>query len=238
MQAITILTLNEFLSSIRKFKNNIIEKVIVYDLDIIDEHWDLIQKTFKESYFVFKKFDYKNYPEWYNININAGEYAWKPAIINECSLDYENNILVWMDSGTLITNYLDDLNKSIDNTNLHSGTTSGTIKDWTYYKTIEMLKPINSNLQNRNGSCIGFNCKTKWVKKFITEFYTYSRKKECIAPKGSSRKNHRQDQSLFTILYYKYKNIYNFKEEKIQWKWNTFLGYTIHNDIGGSHNPH
>ena len=54
-----------------------------------------------------------------------------------------------MDAGTLITNYLDDLNQSINNTNFHSGTTSGTIKDWTYYKTIEMLKPRDIRLHNR-----------------------------------------------------------------------------------------
>jgi len=230
-------TLGQFLDSIIKFKNNIIEKVIVYDLDISVEKWDLLQKTFNESYFIFKQFDYKKYPEWYNININAGEYAWKPAIIYECSLEHKDNILVWMDAGTLITTYLDDLNQSINNTNLHSGTTGGTIQDWTYYKTIEMLKPRDISLQNRNGSCLGFNCKQEWVTKFITEFYTYSTNKECIAPEGSSRKNHRQDQALFTILYYKYKDMYNFTEEKIQWKWNIFLGYTIHNDIGGSHNP-
>ena len=143
-------TLCQFLTNMKASnKEQIAEKIIVYNLGLNSNNWNLLKEQFIESYFLFEIFKYENYPEWYNININAGEYAWKPAIIKECCLEHKDNILVWMDAGTLITNYLDDLNQSINNTNLHSGTTSGTIKDWTYYKTIEMLKPRDIRLHNR-----------------------------------------------------------------------------------------
>ena len=81
-----------------------------------------------------------------------------------------------------------------------------------------------TNEENRNAACLGFNTKNDIVKGFITEFYNYSCIKECIAPEGSNRFNHRQDQAILTILYYKY-------------KWNTsvdgtkYIGHSIHNDI-------
>jgi hypothetical protein len=47
--------------------------------------------------------------------------------------------------------------------------------------------------------------------------------KNCIAPNGSNRQNHRQDQAVFSILFYKYLNTSSFS--------NNYLGYTIHNDV-------
>ena len=36
--------------------------------------------------------------------------------------------------------------------------------------------------------------------------------KICIVPDGSNRSNHRQDQSILSILFYKYKEKHNFKD--------------------------
>jgi len=80
------------------------------------------------------------------------------------------------------------------------------------------------NHRNRNGACLGFNTKEDVVKGFITEFYNYSRIKKCIAPEGSSRKNHRQDQSIFTLLFYRYQMNHELYGNK-------YNGYSIHNDV-------
>jgi len=42
-------------------------------------------------------------------------------------------------------------------------------------------------------------------------------RRECIAPEGSDRSNHRQDQAVLTILYCKYQEKYKFSDinEKI-----------------------
>ena len=69
-----------------------------------------------------------------------------------------------------------------------------------------------------------------WVKEFIEYFYKCACDKECIAPESSSRLNHRQDQAVFTILYYKYLNKFKFKNYSNS-HWKIFLGYTIHNDL-------
>jgi hypothetical protein len=80
--------------------------------------------------------------------------------------------------------------------------------------------------KNRNGACIGFNLNKKNAKNLLEDFYKYSHIKDCIYPNGSSRENHRHDQSVFTILYYKY-----LKEENNILICDDYLGYTLHNDI-------
>ena len=64
----------------------------------------------------------------------------------------------------------------------------------------------------------------KYGKDFLEEWAQLSLNQDIIAPKNSSRKNHRQDQSILTMLIYK-NGLHNFitKTYKI-------FGITIHND--------
>ena len=229
-------TLEQFLDNIRLVNmNQDAEKVIIYDLGIEKKYLERLQNKFTDSYFLFRKFKYENYPDWYNININAGEYAWKPAIIKECSLEYKEDILVWMDSGNLFKNLnsLKDLSNVIEYEGLHTVQTGGKINDWTHKKTIEYLNVKNVNENNRNGACIGFNLKKQWVKDFLTEYTELCSIKDCIAPKGSTRANHRQDQAILTILFYLYKKKidtdFNFYPNLLQRCDNEI--YSVHNDI-------
>jgi hypothetical protein len=61
--------------------------------------------------------------------------------------------------------------------------------------------------------------------------------KECIAPHGSSRENHRQDQAVFTVLYYNYhlaqlpkKDNMVVNRELFAYLIGNYIGYSIHND--------
>lgn len=222
-------TLIQFLLSLLKNKDNSVETIIVYNLGIDLYKWESIKERFKDA-FIYKIFQYDKYPHWYNININAGEYAWKPAIIYETYLEYNNKVIVWMDSGTLIHN-IHNFENIIKEECIHSVLTSGNIKKWTHPTTIRLLNTEDDTLINRNASCIGINTNISWVKDFLVEFYTLSCNKNYIAPEGSSRVNHRQDQSIFTILYYKYKKIYNFKETPTYKQFGNNIFYSIQNDI-------
>lgn len=118
---------------------------------------------------------------------------------------------MWMDSGNLILQRLDSLYKYINQSGIYSNDSGGTILEWTHPKTLEYMN-CNCFLQNicKSAACIGLNTKIEWVKSFIDEFKKLALIKECIAPEGSNRLNHRQDQAIFNILFYKYKKIYKF----------------------------
>lgn len=221
-------TLMNMINSFMKYNNR--HKLIIYNLGLEETKWTHIKEKYNHQDFIFKVFDYSKYPEWFNIHIQAGHYAWKPTIIYNTFLEYTDEIIVWMDAGNVINANLQELEDFIIHNYIYSATSGGTIKEWTHPLTIQYLDCTNTENQNRNGACLGFNTKIGLVKDFITEFYNCALDKNCIAPEGSSRKNHRQDQSVFTILFYKYlcdqnKTYYSNNNS------NYHLCYSIHNDV-------
>jgi hypothetical protein len=196
----------------------------VYDLGIDKEKFDNIKIAFPK--FTYRTFDYSKYPDYFNIKINAGEYAWKPVIIEEVSKE-SDDILIWFDSGNKIVKPLDKLCKIIMKQDIYSPISSDNVKKWTHPLTLEYIgidkKSKILEKSNRNGAALGFNLKRKEIRTFIDTYSRVSQDKDCIAPIGSSRLNHRQDQSVFTLLYYQF-----FGNSKTEGK---YIGFTIHNDV-------
>ena len=57
--------------------------------------------------------------------------------------------------------------------------------------------------RNLNGACVAFDTRNQEVMAVISEWGRCALIKDCIAPPGSSRANHRQDQALLTVLAYR-----------------------------------
>lgn len=219
-------TLVQFINSFLYFyKDDTDTRLVVYNLGL--DNVNGIPTNFNIK---VELFDFTKYPLYFNIKINAGEYAWKPVILFDTCEKYNSNV-VWMDAGNIILSKLDDLVLSLEQDGIHTGVTSGKIIDWTFPKTLEIMKCDNKffDYENRNGACVGVNYDLNWVKRFVVDWKDCALNKDCIAPEGSSRLNHRQDQAILSVLYYQYQNIYKFKGFNNQ-HWKFFLGYSIHND--------
>lgn len=183
----------------------------VYDLGLDKSAVTELTQTFTIQ---MRTFDYSKYPPYFNIHVNAGEYAWKPAIIFEVMSEVQNGLLLWCDAGNKIHDrYLRRLREFTTQQKIYSPSSDGTIKQWTHQKTLDWFSiPSDSpllQLNNKNGAILAFNINESSVREFITSFIECAKQKECIAPDGSSRQNHRQDQAVFTILYYMFLNQYN-----------------------------
>ena len=63
------------------------------------------------------------------------------------------------------------------------------------------LKLINK--RNLASGMVGFNSKNKKSLNILNEWFEKAQIEKLIAPKGSSRSNHRQDQALLTLICYK-----------------------------------
>lgn len=216
--------------------------LVIYDLGLNKENKNKINLLHKKENIkiIIKTFDYSKYPDYFNIKVNAGEYAWKPVIIKECFDTicnlYNNNIILWMDAGNMITGSIKKIEILIKNNNIYSPITSGGIlknrhtdldKGWVHQKTYDLIgNNIRKNYNMRAGGTIGFNCNNNWVVELLSQFSEYACNKDIIAPEGSNRLNHRQDLSILTILFYQYKEKYNFIVE------DTIINHTFHNDIG------
>ncbi|CAG8528809.1 8623_t:CDS:2 [Scutellospora calospora] len=181
-------------------------RIIVYDLGFKNFQINALSYLHQKNYFTeYRLFNFSKYPSFWNINIARGEYAWKPAIIAEISREYPG-IIMWLDSGTLISiKLLNNVKKLVD---AYDGFFSpisggGLFLKWThpgvfkYYKDSKKGKNYD-DYNNCNGAGMIFD--TVRVYNIIEEWEKCAYIKECIAPKGSSRRNHRQDQTILTYL--------------------------------------
>ncbi len=221
-----------FIRSIENSFINDFSKIIFihfFDLGLMNEHKDIVlQKTnqlISKEHIKFKYnfFDFSKYPEWVNINNNVGQWAWKAQCILEVMNsieDYSSSYLFWCDSCNIVVNNLSELQDFLNTNGIFSNRTPGFIYNWCHQKCIEYFineKMIRQELldfivygQMRNGAISCYYLGFDWVREFIREYAHYSLVKEAIYPDSSSRDNHRQDQSVLSILYYYYQSKYKF----------------------------
>lgn len=179
--------------------------IIVYDLGLTEESYQYIAKHFKV---ILRKFDYSRYPSFFDINVNCGEYAWKPALLWEAAQEVKEGLLLWCDAGNVLTEESYHVFPVIKRQGIYSPISLGSVDEWTHprmqsFFNIGCHDPVLC-YPPRNGAILGFDLDQPAVIEFMKEFNRLAHIKECIAPEGSSRANHRQDQALFTILYYQY----------------------------------
>ena len=129
-------------------------------------------------------------------------YAWKPVIIREVFREQQGHIL-WLDSANIILKNLAPVWEIISDTGCYvpySG--SGTLKEWTVQATLDYMNVPASwySQRNRAGNTCGFSCSDEIIQSVIEKWYEFALIRECIKPEGANRGNHRDDQSLLTIL--------------------------------------
>lgn len=175
--------------------------VVVWDLGLTpDEATELLNKFPTIKHY---KFDYSKYPDYFSIA--AGENAWKAAVIQEIYAISKFNLL-WLDAGCVIDHRLNTIRYLIKMYGFYCPFSQGTIEQWTHKNTINYFK-LTRNIKNKyllSSGIVGCNKKSKKSKLILSEWYKHSFTRDAIAPIGSNRQNHRQDQSLLSILFYKY----------------------------------
>ena len=106
-----------------------------------------------------------------------------------------------MDSGTLINKPLIKIFEIIHNNNIYTFNNADSILQLTHNDTYKYFENIDKTKKFITAGFIGFNYNVGWIKQLIHDWKYYSMIKDCIAPIGSNRSNHRQDLSVISILY-------------------------------------
>lgn len=211
----------QLINSILNFEPQ--SKIIFYDLGLQESE----KKELQELKIIYKTFNFDSYPNFYRLDQkDAGAYAWKPAIIYEEMLN-EYSLLIWMDAGNKVTKNLKNIKYVLVLKGFFSPLSSGNIEQWTHEYTLEKLSVSRKILKKRNlnAALIGLDTQNRKINNFIEEWFTNSKIKELILPEGAGKHNHRWDQSLLTIEYYKQINNYFFPRTNKQ------FGILIHQDI-------
>lgn len=162
----------------------------------------------------YHKFDYTSYPPHMNVAVNAGEYAWKPAIVAEVvertRASGSPQDVLWSDAGS----YFDALDPIAQRIQASDGlwvrTSSGAMGQWTHPGTFEALgarADAYRDRQNADATLIGFatghpstEVRERVYRDVIVPWRACAMDRDCIAPAGSSRRNHRQDQAVLSYL--------------------------------------
>lgn len=190
-------SLIQFLSSLEEYEPNI--KVVVFDLGLTASERQSVAKTFPTA--DLRMFDYSKYPSYFDIKSNAGEYAWKPVIVHDVLHEFRCCIC-WMDAGNLVTEPLIWVRKIVEKSGFYSPISPRRVSDWTHPKTLKLLGASEELLDQRNlsGGCVAVSFKCSTARHLISRWRDCALKKDCIAPSGSNRQNHRQDQAVLSVL--------------------------------------
>jgi hypothetical protein len=165
----------------------------------------------------YHKFDFTAYPPHLDVEVNAGEYAWKPVIVAEVvervRRSGEADDVLWSDAGS----YFDDFDRIAARVRECGGlwlrASSGTMAQWTHPLMFERLgvdPKAFAALPNADATLIGFatghpssSVRERVYRDIVVPWKAGALDRDCIAPPGSSRKNHRQDQALLSYLVHK-----------------------------------
>lgn len=190
----------QFLESFLRHETQ--SKIIFYDLGLKQQESQVIRDRFKNIKIC--QFDYSKYPDYFNIKINTGEYAWKPVIIWQTLMEYKCKV-VWMDAGNVVIDKLENLKRYICLKGYFWNNSPGTIKEWTHPKTLSYLNVPEElySYRNLSSGTVAFDYHNKKAREVAHEWKQCAMHKECIGPDGSDRSNHRQDQAALTVLVHK-----------------------------------
>ena len=176
-------------------------RCIVYDLGLDPAQRKDFSADFPSR--ELRRFEYSKYPAYFDIRINKGEFAWKPVIFSDVFHELRCSIC-WFDAGNIVTRPLTLLRKSVQYSGFYSPRTKGSIASWTHPKTLEYLHVEDSirGFRPLAGGCVAANFRFEKARLFVDKWKECALVRECIAPEGSNRYNHRQDLSVLSILAY------------------------------------
>ena len=191
--------LTNLLTSIQKYEPTI--EVVIIDIGLTEKQLVFLKNNFS---YKIKKFNFDNFPIFfkdYDSDGKLGSYAWKaPALFNEFYKSEKN--IIYLDAGCELRKSLNSLKFIILKNGFYSPESSNNIEYWTHPQTLKIMKAKKNLLRKRNFSSgiVGMAIDNEINQMIIEDWAKFSQIKDVIAPKGSSRKNHRQDQSILNIL--------------------------------------
>jgi hypothetical protein len=186
-------------------------RVDCYDLGLTDNERRALPRWNRLS---LHRFNYAAYPPHLDVAVNAGEYAWKPVIVAEVvdrvrASGAQDDVL-WTDAGS----YFHALEPIAERIRASRGVwarrSSGTMREWTHPLMFEYLQADAGSYAERpnaDATLVGFatghpsaEVRERVYRDVIAPWKACALARDCIAPPGSSRRNHRQDQAVLSYL--------------------------------------
>lgn len=154
-------------------------------------------------------FEFPEFPPHFALERQS--YAWKPIIIAQMATRvFDTSVtaippwaVLWLDAGNLVLEPLTRLREHLFYEGFYSPESSGTVRQWTHPKTLDLLQPPPICLASSNFAAgyVGFTLRSEpllrvWCNNCCTP--------SIVCPAGSDRSNHRQDQAVLSCVAYKF----------------------------------
>ncbi len=180
--------------------SHVAAELIVYDLGLTPDERDRVAACRGVE---VRTFPFDAYPPHVDISVAAGEYAWKPIIVSDVGRE-RSGLVLWMDAGDFVFDDLEWTWTRIAEEGIYTPTSSGTVRRWTHPVTLAALDAPNDvlTLRNRAAALVGFDTRRPEMLDVLERWRSAAIDPDVIAPPGSDRSNHRQDQAVLTVLYY------------------------------------
>ena len=176
---------------------------VVFDLGMTPREVKNLKSTFPSV--GVEKFPYQDFPDYFDVRVEAGQYAWKAQCVERVAA-VSTGDLFWVDAGCVVTGKLKRIRKILGRRGIFADRAVGPSSRWTHPLTFAALNAGTQEIELRRdqlaATFIGFRLGREDVERLISDWARHSRDRNVIAPSGSSRINHRQDQSVLSILLY------------------------------------
>ncbi len=109
--------------------------------------------------------------------------------------------VIWLDGGCKLKGNLDPIRHTLESNGIWSPISSGSIRDWTHPSVMSALGVTNkiAKKANRSGGVIAAKYRRE-PRRIIQKWKNLAMEKRFLCPKGATRANHRQDQSILSVL--------------------------------------
>ena len=171
----------------------------------------LIQhKIGSRGFIAYRRLNWNSYPDWLRIDKNGlqvGGYGWKVIPLMDVFYEWKA-ITYWVDAGCIFEMSLNREVSLARHYGLYTCQSSGSIGEWVYNDTQAfMLKHglLHSRISSKegmgSGGAIVLNYQNNTIRnRFASAFLECAYTQKCISPRGSDRRNHRQDQAVLSLL--------------------------------------
>jgi hypothetical protein len=197
-------TLQQFLKSCVRYNLHGKYRIIIYDLGLSENQ----KHTLNRFIAVHDAFELRRYPGDFDAHVVRGirRCVWKPTLI-DMALHETKATVLWLDAATLITGPLDEIERHIECYGCftpYSGNSD--LQRWTHEDTLRFMRvePEIRAKRNRCGGVCGFDYRHEAIRELTGSWKEYALIDACIAPDGADRSNHRFDQSILSILLYRF----------------------------------
>ena len=185
-------------------------RVVVFDLGLSAAEHEKLARAFKT--FDLRKFNYSKYPGYFNIKVEAGAYAWKPIIISDVMHEFQCDLL-WMDAGTIVHEPLNKVRELIHRQGFHAVAAGAeaytkpyTVGKFTRGTTLALMD-CPDHYRDKGmvlADFIGVSHANDKARTMVDEYKRYALIEECIAPTDCGKHDHAHDQSIISVLVYRF----------------------------------